>query len=131
MTPLIDETLAEFGRSIGMEGLALRDNGALLLDMQQLGTLAVELIGDRHEDVSLSLIRRIEPPDESACGRLLELCHYRAPAPFPVRVGLTGSGQLVFAVRMDGYLFTLPNIHQALDWLTSLHDQSSTFVRSA
>ncbi|MES2596723.1 MAG: hypothetical protein V4662_15380 [Verrucomicrobiota bacterium] len=131
MNSLFDETLAEFGRSIGMEGLALRDNNALMLDMQRLGTLAVELIGERRDDVSLSLIRQIETPDESACARLLELCHYRAPAPFPVRVGWTRSGQLLFAVRMDGYLFTLPNMHQALDWLTSLHDQSSTFVRSA
>lgn len=130
MRSLIDDTLSEFGLSIGMEGLALRENDSLMLDMQKLGTLAVELIGERREDVSVSLIRQIEMPDDSACASLLELCHYQAPAPFPVRVGLTHSGQLVFAARMDTYLFTLPNIHQALDWLNSLHDQSSTFVRS-
>lgn len=129
MKSLIDDTLSEFGLSIGMEGLALRENNSLMLDMQKLGTLAVEMIGERQENVSVSLIRQIDMPDESACARLLELCHYRAPAPFPVRAGLTQSGQLVFAIMMDTYLFNLPNIHQALDWLTSLHDQSSTFVR--
>ena len=128
---LIDETLAEFGRSIGMEGLALRENGALHLDLQAIGALAFELVGERREDVSLSLTRRIEPPDERSCLRLLELCHYRAPAPLPVRVGLTGGGELVFAVRMDSYSFTLPNLHQALEWLSGLHDRSLDFVRAA
>ena len=126
---LIDETIAEFGRSMGMKGLALRERGSLLLDMQALGRLSIELIGERREDVSLGVIRHVEMPDERAAMRLLEFCHYRAPAPFPVRVGLTGRGDLVFAVRMDSYQFSLPNIHQALNWLTGLHDQSSSFLR--
>ena len=128
---LVDEAVAEFGRSIGMERLALRDNGSLLLDMQALGRLAIELIGEQREDVSLSLIRQVQTPDEKGCERVLELCHYRAPAPFPVRAGLTSQGQLVFAVRMDTSQFTVPNIHQALQWITSLQDQSSSFLRAA
>jgi type III secretion system chaperone SycN len=111
--------------------LALRDRGVLLLDMQSVGTVAVEVIGEREEDVSLSLSRRIEPPEESACTRLLELCHYREQGPFPVRAGLTGSGQLVFATRFETHDFSVPNIHAALDWLTVLHDRSSSFLRTA
>lgn len=128
---LIDDAVAEFGRSIGMERLALRENGSLVLDMQALGRLAIELIGERREDVSLSLIRQVQTPDDKACERLLELCHYRAPAPFPVRAGLTNQGQLMFAVRMDVSQFTVPNIHQALQWITGLHDQSSSLLRAA
>lgn len=128
---LIADTLAEFGRSLGMEGLALREDGSLSLDMEKLGVLAIDLIGERREEVSLSLMRRIETPDAAACTQLLELCHYRNPSPFPVRAGLARSGELFFAVRMDAWQFTLPNIHQAFDWLTGLQDQSSQFVRSA
>lgn len=128
---LIADTLAEFGRSIGMSDLALREDGTLVLDMERLGTLAFELIGENREAVSLSLMRRIEPPDAAACSRLLELCHYRNPAPFPVRAGLAREGELLFAIRMDAYQFTLPNVHQALDWLTGLQDQSSHFTRPA
>ena len=128
---LITDTLADFGRSMGIENLALRDNGTLSLNMEQLGTLAIELIGERREDVSISLMRRIETPDSQACQRLLESCHYRNPAPFPVRVGLTSQGELLFAIRMDTRQFTLPSIHQALEWLISLHDQNSSSVRYA
>ncbi|TDU70712.1 type III secretion system chaperone SycN [Prosthecobacter fusiformis] len=112
-----------------MSDLALREDGTLVLDMERLGALAFELIGESRECVSLSLMRRIEPPDAAACARLLELCHYRNPAPFPTRAGLAREGELFFAVRMDSYELTLPNVHQALDWLTSLQDQSSTFTR--
>lgn len=128
---LIDETVREFGRSIGMEDLALRDDGSLVLDMQRLGRLALELVGPRREDVSLSLSRRIEPPDDASCARLLELCHYRTPAPWPVRAGLTRAGDLIFAVRLETFDFTLPNVHKALDWLDGLHQQSDSFVRLA
>lgn len=118
---LIADTVAEFGRSMGMNDL--------VLDMERLGVLAIELIGESRENISLSLMRRIEPPDADACTRLLELCHYRNPAPFPARSGLTREGELFFAVRMDAYQFTLPNVHVALDWLTGLQDQSSAFTR--
>ena len=126
---LIDDTVAEFGRSIGMEDLRLREDGAVVLDIKQIGTLALELIGERREDVSLSLARRIEPPDDAACLRALELCHYRAPTRWPVRAGLTGRGDLIFAVRMETSDFTLPNLHQALDWLDGLHQQLGSSVR--
>lgn len=128
---VIEDTLREFGRSIGMEDLRLRDDGTLVLDMQQVGTLAVELIGERREDVSLSLSRGIQPPDETACARLLEMCHYRNPCAWPVRTGLTSSGTLIFAIRLEAFDFTLPNLHQALDWLDGPHQQSSAFVGPA
>lgn len=128
---LIDDTLREFGHSIGMEDLRLRDDGTLVLDMERLGSLAFDLIGERREDVSVSLSRRIEPPDERACTNILDLCHYRSPARWPVRAGLTARGELVYGIRMDTSEFTLPNLHQALDWLDGLHQQSEAFVRAA
>lgn len=128
---VIEDTLREFGRSIGMEDLKLRDDGTLVLDMQQVGTLAIELIGERREDVSLSLSRRIQPPGEAACTRLLEMCHYRTPSTWPARVGLTSGGTLLFAIRLETFDFTLPNLHQALDWLDGMHQQSSSFVSPA
>ncbi len=128
---LQDDIIDQFGRSIGMQGLRLRDDGALRLDMQQLGSLAFELVGEHRDDVAVSLTRRVEMTDDSATERILELCHYRAPAPFPVRAGLTQAGHLIFAVRLETSEFTLPGLHQALDLLTRLHDQSASFVRPA
>jgi len=128
---LIDDVINEFGRSMGMEDLRLRDDGCLVLDMQRLGTLSVELVGERREEVALSLYRRIESPTAGACGRALELCHYRSPAPWPVRSGLSGHGDLMFAVLFETADFTLPNLNQALDWLDGLHRQMEPLVRLA
>lgn len=131
MTALFDDIIDQFGRSIGIQDLALREAGALVLDMQQQGRLSFELIGERREEVSISLTRRVDFQDDRAPSRLLELCHYRAPAPFPVRCGLTRMNDLIFAVRMETHEFTLPNLHAALDWLSSLHQQSEAFVSLA
>lgn len=128
---VIEDTLREFGRSIGMEDLRLRDDGTLVLDMQQVGTLAIELIGERREDVSLSLSRRVQPPEDTACTRLLEMCHYRNPCAWPVRAGLVNGSTLLFAIRLEAFDFTLPNLHQALDWLDGMHQQSGAFVSLA
>lgn len=126
---LIADTVAEFGRSIGMPDLVFREDGGLVLGMEKLGTLAFELVGPRREDVAVSLSRSIETPDAGACAHVLELCHYRNPAPYPVRAGLARQGELFFAIGMEAGQFTLPGIHQALEWLIGLHDQSSTSVR--
>jgi|GEM_PF-271242 len=128
---LHDDIIEQFGRSIGMQGLRLRQDGALRLNMQQIGSLAFELVGPYHEEVAVSLTRHVETTDDNAAERILELCHYRAPAPFPAHAGLTRAGHLIFAVRMETSEFTLPGLHQALDLLTSLHDHSSSFVRPA
>jgi len=126
---LIDDTIAGFGRSLGMDDLTLPDQGGLVLEIDRVGTLAIELIGERREDVSLSLSQQIETPDEHACRRVLELCHYRNPAPWPVHSGLTSRGNLFFAVRLDTSEFTLANVHQVLDWLDGLHQQLMPSVR--
>lgn len=128
---LHDDIIEQFGRSLGMQGLRLRDDGSLRLDMQQLGSLAFELVGAYRDEVAVSLTRQVETTADNAAERILELCHYRAPAPLPARAGLTRAGHLIFAVRMDTSEFTLPGLHQALDLLISLHDQSTSFVRPA
>ena len=128
---LCDDVIGQFGRSIGIEGLQLRDNGTLVLDMQRLGKLAFELVGERREDISMSLTHRVELSDERACSRILELCHYREPAPFPTHAGLTRKGDLIFAVGMEASEFTLPNLHEALDWLISLQERSESFASPA
>jgi type III secretion system chaperone SycN len=129
MTELIDETIAAFGRSIGMEGLRLRENGALVLEMTNIGTLCIECIGEYRDQVSVSIARNIEPPDAEACKRILELCHYRNQAPWEVHAGFNSRGGLVFAVGMVPADFNLPNMHEAIDWLDGLHQQIHSSVR--
>jgi type III secretion system chaperone SycN len=129
MREIFDETIHEFGRSLGMGDLRLRENGALMLQVDNIGTIAFELIGEFREQVAMSLTRQIEPPDAEACRRILELCHYRNPAPFPVHPAFNSHGSLVFAIGFSAADFTLPNINQAIDTLDGLHQQIQSSVR--
>jgi type III secretion system chaperone SycN len=127
---MIDESVAEFGRSLGMSDLRLRDDGGIVLGIDRIGVLAIEMIGERQEDVALSLSRAIDRPDEQACRRALELCYYRNPSRWPLHAAFAGGGQLVFAVQMESHDFVLSNIHEAIEVLTRMHDAMETFVRA-
>lgn len=131
MIGAIDQTLEEFGRSLGMEGLALRNGESLVLNIDRIGTVAFEVVGVNRDVISISISNRIEPPDAEACRRILELCHPREKSPWPVHAGIDYQGALVFAMGMDFSDFILPNIHRALDWLDGLHQQMSAVARAA
>jgi len=127
---MIDETVGEFGRSLGMSDLRLRDDGGIVLGIERIGILAIEMIGERQEEVALSLSREIDRPDENACRRALELSHYRNPSRWPVHAALAGGGNLVFTLQMETHDFMLSNIHEAIEVLTRLQDAMDTFVRA-
>jgi len=128
---MIEQSVAEFGRSLGMTDLRLKDEGAIALGIERIGVLAIEVIGDRQEDVALSLTRSVERPDAQACQRALELCHYRNPSRWPVHATLAaGGGALVFAIQMEAQDFILSNIHEGIEVLTRLHEAMEPFVRA-
>lgn len=131
MTP-IDQTVAEFGQSMGMAHLQPNEAGAVILDISGIGLLSIELVGDRQEVVAVSLSRKIEPPDAAACQMALEMTHPRQSGSWPVRAALAGGrGVLVFAARMETYEFNLPALHEAIGQLEALQDALSTVVRPA
>ncbi|HSJ04142.1 MAG: hypothetical protein ACAI34_03225 [Verrucomicrobium sp.] len=131
MTP-IDHTIAEFGQSMGMSHLQPNDAGAVVLDISGIGTLAIELVGDRQESVAVSLSRKIEPPSAAACQMALEMTHYRQPGSWPVRAALAGGRSvLVFAAQMDTYEFSIPALHEAIGQLETLQDALASVVRPA
>ena len=128
---MIEQSVAEFGRSLGMTDLRLKDEGALALGIERIGVLAIEVIGDRQEEVALSLTRSIERPDGPACQRALELCHYRNPSKWPVHAALAAGGSaLIFAIQMEAPDFILPNIHEGIEVLTRLHEAMEPYVRA-
>jgi type III secretion system chaperone SycN len=131
MTP-IDQTITEFGQSMGMSHLQPDDSGSVVLDISGIGVLSIELVGDREEVVAVSLSRSIEPPDAAACQMALELTHYRQPGTWPVRTALAdGRSSLLFAARMQTHEFTLPALHEAIGQLETLQDAMSPLVRPA
>lgn len=119
----VEETLGEFGRHIGIDQLELSERNSLTLQIEQIGILNVEMVGDREERVAVSLARSYEEPlSEQALRFALEGCHYRAGRPFAVHAVLTGPGKLAFAVCLDVRDFSIQSMHASIDELDHVHE---------
>jgi type III secretion system chaperone SycN len=117
---LIDETVAEFGRSLGMPGLTLRGTGSVVLSLQSIGTLALDVAGPTQEAVVVSLSRPLAHPAAVDGLRLLSRSHYRFRAAQRLQLGVRRD-QLVLAVVLSQQEFTLEKIHEVVRALDQHH----------
>ena len=56
---VIEDTVAEFGASLGLNDLQLRENGSVVLTLQSIGTLAIEVAGATQDAMIVSLSRTL------------------------------------------------------------------------
>jgi type III secretion system chaperone SycN len=113
-------TVAEFGRSLGMDDLRLQPHGGVVLAIDRIGTLAFEAAGPAQDAVIISLARPLARPAAVNWPRLLAATHYRAGQPLRLQLG-TVRDQLVFAVVLPQEEFTLPKVHEAIQALDRQH----------
>jgi type III secretion system chaperone SycN len=114
----IKTIIEEFGNSMGMEGLALNRDGCLCLEFQEMGTLHMELTGER---LLISLGRDLSPHDTDIFERALELCHFKHGHPLPVHAGCQKENRLLFMVKVPDRDLTLPLLEQILQTLNHCH----------
>ena len=117
------EVVAELGRSLGIEGLAMPEGRPLALRFDRRGSLYVE---DRDEILLVYLARDIDLGADRAAGRpeaCLRLCHYSQGLAYPVHPGLRAERTLVFLVRLPSEQVTLPEIERVLELLSDLHEK--------
>jgi type III secretion system chaperone SycN len=122
----IDESLADFGRSMGLESLAFSDQGVVSLVFEAWGELYLERL---HNGLLVYLCRGLDRPDAGLYARALELCHWRHNYPFPVNPAVHEDKVLVFSVQLseqDGV--TGPALDEVVRLLTRLHDQTHEVV---
>ena len=124
---LIAETVAEFGRSIGLPDLRLRANGGVVLALQSIGTLAIDVGGPTQESVIVSLSRPFEASAAPDSRRLLTLAHYRSRSPLPVQVGIARD-HLVLAVVLPQEEFTLAKITEVIRMLDRQHQSQEAIA---
>ncbi len=120
---VLADTLAEFGRSLGLDPLRLQPHGGVVLAVDRLGTLAIESAGPARDLVVISLARPLGRASSVDWVRLLAGTHYRARLPLPVQLG-TVRDQLVFALTIPQEEFTLPRIHEAIRVLDRQHQST-------
>ena len=116
----IDQTVEDFGRSLGIDRLGFTATPVIQLAFDRTGTLVLERAGGA---VVVYLARRLPLPLSSGLGsRALELCHPRHGHPFAYAAGFRGDDTLIFLVRIPETEFTLPTLQRAFDGLVQLHD---------
>jgi type III secretion system chaperone SycN len=118
----VDDALADFGRSLGIDGLRFQPDRPVQLEFARLGTLYFEPLDGQ---VLSYLVRRLDRADAGTLATALELCHWEHHHAFPVQAGLHDDSDLSFAVRIPESDFTLPTIERVVDLLGKLQDAAT------
>lgn len=119
----IEQSISEFGRSIGIASLALDTGGGLRLGTESGG--AIEVHHQRDFQPPVVLVMMSEPAGFNRGTRLrtaMRLADFRRRLTVPVLVALDAD-QLVLATRMDERSFSHPALESVLDQLERLHQQ--------
>lgn len=124
---VFDDTVTEFGRSIGIDELRLRPHGGTTLAIAAIGTLSFDLAGPGQDAVVISLTRPTPSTTATDPRQLLRLAHHKQPAPMPVHVGAFRD-QVVAAAVLPREDFTLARINEVILLLDRRH-QSLDSVR--
>gem|GEM_PF-3344809 len=115
-----EEILRRFGESLGLPGLAFSPRGVCVLEIEQLGQLRFERLG---EAIYLCLARPFPPHDEDLPERVLKIL--ARPGPAEVRPGLYGENTLILAVRFTSGDFTLAGLEGRLDFLREIMEETA------
>jgi len=116
----VEQTLAEFGRSMGLENLEFTPQGTANLKFERLGQLYFER-SEGH--VLMYLAREITHIDMKVLRKALALCHHREQTPFPLQAGLN-QNHLVFLVRIREQEFIPTTVERAIQYLDRIHQQA-------
>lgn len=114
----VEQTVAEFGRGLGMDRLQFNEQGVVTLASDRLGALFIERTDGA---VLVYLARSLDRPSGEAYARALDACHWRHNHPFLVSAGLRQETGLVFAVRLAENQFDLPTLERTIALLDELH----------
>ncbi len=124
----VDDTVAEFGRSVGIPGLRFSEHGNLQLKFATGGLLVIEPV--RRGDTDEILVYLGEPLGFNGARRVmlaLSKVHFGNVGVRDVQIAVRGEGAdalLLALIRIPEREFTPQNLGQAMDflhqWLSSV-----------
>lgn len=114
----VDQTLADFGRGLGIEQFEFNSNGVATIAGDDLGTLFLERADDA---VLVYLVQEYPRLDAEHLSRALDACHWRRNVPWPVNAGLRHDRHLAFSVRLGESQFDLPTLERVITLVRELH----------
>ena len=124
MAGLADQTVADFGRSMGMDGLAFDENGLVCLEIERTGTLYLEY-RQQEQQILVYLARTMDSLQDQWLEQALARCHYQYNHQRPVYCGLKGDNVLFFLVKFTENTFVVNELSDALDLLVQQHEAVS------
>lgn len=117
----VTETLAEYGRQLGIEGFSLGQHGVAQLQLESGALIAIEPVRrGEAEEVLVYVIHPLRFDAATLRRRALEKVHYANGGLYPVQVATRGEGSdtsLLLVVRLPEREFTLPVLGRAVDFL--------------
>lgn len=117
---MIDAAVEEFGALIGMERLALGQEGSLVLEIEPADTLCLT---QRGQSLCISLSRLRQYPGEPPASRMLELLHFERTEGVGIRCRRGDFGRsTILMLELPGGSLRGGEILGALDRLTALHN---------
>lgn len=117
---MIDAAIEEFGGLIGMERLALGQEGSLVLEIEPADTLC---IAQRGEDLCVSVSRARQYPNDPPASRMLELLHFERTKGVGIQCRRGDFGRTTVLMQtLAGGSLRGGEILEALDRLTALHN---------
>ncbi len=121
MIDMFADTVAAFGRRLGLASLAPDASGVVELGIETVGRLQLEADGDF---ALVTLARARAPHRKGAAFAALALCHWRETHPWTVHAGMKDGEWLLFAARVPLAEFDVPALDQALGYLSGLLDMA-------
>jgi type III secretion system chaperone SycN len=122
MNRWIAATFDEFGRGLGIEGLAPDSHGRLSMRLGAERVLELRVADDAVIVLLAAPPGHGDPVAERS--RALALCNLRHGWPMAVRAGRNRGGGLVFLVRIPARQFLVPTLEQAIELLGRLLEQA-------
>lgn len=113
------DTLAEFGRRLGLSSLAPNDANRVELHIEKIGLIQIEPVED---GVLFTLARPWPLHAERTAMTALSLCHWRENHPWPINAGARGTERLLFTAWVAREDFLVPTLDRVIDHLARLHD---------
>lgn len=115
----IEQTVAEWGRGLGMDRLQFNSDGVLSLASDALGALFIERRDD--DAVLIYLVRPLDRASGEAYARALDSCHWRHNLPYIATPALRHDQNLLFAVHLSDSQCDLPTLERVISLLDELH----------
>ena len=116
---MIDDTLNEYGRGLGLPALEFNEFGVASLAFDATGQLFIERL---EQSVMLYVVRTSDRLDDAQLVDALAVCHWSHNHPFDVNAAASGDTGLVFSAVLPESTFDLPTLERAIAFLNRLHD---------